>query len=106
MTDFFHDPTDDHDDDITVTLQGGFTLRLCPSCLTVLDRTEQGPPVARLPLNLDHILGVAGGEALTAHATHRQTLTVEREPGGLRISVCTPHVMLRQHHLALPVRAV
>ncbi len=105
MTDFHHDPTTDQDDDITVSLTDGYLLHLCPTCLSVHAPDVDGAPMARVPLNLDHILGVAGGDMLVAHATHGHTLTVQRTAGGLRIRVRTPHLLVHEHHLTLPARA-
>lgn len=108
MTDFHHDPTTDHDDDVTVSLTDGYRLHLCPTCLSVHapgGAGAAGAPIARVPLNLDHILGVAGGETLVAHATHGHTLTVQRADDGLHIRVRTAHQLLREHHLPLPARA-
>ena len=105
MSDFFHDPTtDDEGDTFVIHTADGLTLELCPTSLTVHDRLEpEALALARVPLNLDRILGVAAGAQVTAHATHAHNLTVRREPGGLEVCVTTPHQELLRCHLALPV---
>lgn len=104
MSDFFHDPNvDDVGDTFVIHSADGLRLELSPSCLTVRDRLDPGAePLARLPLNLDRIEGVAAGAQVTAHATHAHVLTVERTPGGLEVRVATPHVELLRCHLPLP----
>ncbi len=104
MSDFFHDPTtDDEGDTFVIHTADGLTLELCPTCLIVRDRLEpDARALARVPLNLDRILGVAAGAQVTAHATHAHRLTVRREPGGLDVRVTTPHLELLRRHLTLP----
>lgn len=107
MSDFFHDPnTDDEGDTFVIHSQDGFTLELSPSCLTVRDRLDRGAePLARVPLNLDQIVGVAAGAQVTAHATHAHVLTVRRVADGLDVRVSTPHDVLLRHHVALRPQA-
>jgi len=104
MSEFFHDPTtDDQGDTFVIHTSDGLTLELCPTCLTVRDRLDpDAATLARVPLNLDRIVGVAAGTQITAHATHAHLLTVRREPGGLDVSVTTPHLELFRRHLPLP----
>jgi len=102
MNDFLHDPTTDQDDDFLLTGHG-LSLELCPSCLTVRDAADLGgDPLARIPLNLDHILGVAGGERIVAHTAHHHTLTVEAQRGALLVRVSTPHQELARYRVLLP----
>ncbi|MEJ2668422.1 MAG: hypothetical protein P8Z81_15230 [Deinococcales bacterium] len=107
MSDFFHDPnTDDEGDTFVIHSQDGLTLEISPSCLTVRDRIERGAePLARVPLNLDRIVGVAAGAQVTAHATHAHVLTVRRDGDGLEVRVSTPHVDLLRHHVPLRLQA-
>lgn len=103
MSDFYHDPnTDDEGDTFVIHSQDGLTLEISPSCLTVRDRLDRGAePLARVPLNLDRIVGVAAGAQVTAHATHAHVLTVRRDTDGLDVCVSTPHVDLLRHHIPL-----
>ena len=101
MSDFFHDPTtDDQGDTFVIHTSDGLTLELCPSCLTI--RGHDARALARVPLNLDRIEGVAAGANVTAHATHSHVLTVKRNREGLVVSVSTPHLELLRRHLPLP----
>ncbi|MEJ2291766.1 MAG: hypothetical protein P8Y13_07540 [Deinococcales bacterium] len=101
MSDFFHDPTtDDSGDTFVIHTSDGLTLELCPTCLTVRGRDARA--LARVPLNLDRIEGVAAGSHVTAHATHAHLLTVRRNAEGLEVSVSTPHLELFRRHLPLP----
>jgi hypothetical protein len=104
MSDFFHDPTtDDSGDTFVIHTADGLTIELCPSCLTVRSRgTADTLALARVPLNLDRIEGVAAGSQVTAHATHAHLLTVRREPGGLDVRVSTPHLEVLRRHLPIP----
>lgn len=104
MNDFLHDPITDQDDDFMLTGHG-LSFELCPSCLTVRDPSDLGGvPLARIPLNLDHILGVAGGERIVAHTAHHHTLTVEAQRGALLVRVSTPHQELARYRVLLPAR--
>lgn len=102
MNDFLHDPTTDQDDDFLLTADG-LSFELCPSCLTVRRAdARDADPIARIPLNLDHILGVTGGERIEAHTVHHHTLTVEREWDALVIRVRSPHLELARYRVPLP----
>lgn len=106
MSDFFHDPTtDDSGDTYVVHTADGLTLELCPTCLTVRDRNaDEALALARVPLNLDRIVGVVAGSQITAHATHAHELTIRRNAEGLEVSVRTPHLEVFHRHLSLPRR--
>lgn len=107
MSDFFHDPTtDDQGDTYVVHSADGLTLELCPTCLTVRNRSERdAPALARVPLNLDRIVGVVAGNQITAHATHAHELVIRREPDCLTVVVRTQHHELLRRRLTLPRRA-
>jgi len=71
----------------------------------VRDRNAgEAPALARVPLNLDRIVGVAAGNQITAHATHAHELTIRRDADGLDVSVRTPHLEVFHRRLSLARR--